>query len=182
MQNLFANGRPSRITFSGTATLNAKPWLSLLLVAGLLFGAPPLRAAIEAYQFDDPVKEARYKHLIDKLRCLVCQNQNLADSNAELAQDLRQQTYEMVAQGKSEQEVIAFMVQRYGDFVLYRPPLKGSTLLLWGGPFLILAIGLLVVLRIVRRRGRDQAPVLSTEEQARARRLLDIPDGRDGAA
>jgi cytochrome c-type biogenesis protein CcmH len=153
-------------------------WL-LVLLLGLSWGGP-LLAAIELHQFDDPVQEARYKRLIAELRCLVCQNQNLADSDAELAQDLRRKTYEMVSQGKTEQEVIAFMVQRYGDFVLYRPPVKGSTLLLWAGPFIIFAIGLLVVLRIARRTGRGQGPALSPEEQERARRLLESAKGADG--
>jgi len=163
------------------STSGSKRWIAALLLGALLLTSP-LFAAIETYQFDDPAKEARYKHLIAELRCLVCQNQNLADSNAELAQDLRHQTYEMVSQGKSNEEVIAFMVQRYGDFVLYRPPMKGSTLLLWIGPFVILAIGVGVLLRIVRRRGREQAPTLSPEEHARASRLLEPAKDPDDQA
>jgi len=108
-----------------------RAWLLLILCLPLL-----AYANIEAYRFDDPDKEARYRVLIAELRCLVCQNQNLADSNAELAQDLRRQTYEMVQKGSSSEEVITYMVQRYGDFVLYRPPFRPSTALLWAGPAL----------------------------------------------
>ena len=85
----------------------------------------------------------------------MCQNQNLADSNAELAVDLRRKTYEMVKQDKSEREIADFMVDRYGDFVLYRPPLNSSTLLLWTGPFIILSIGVALLIRTIRRRRAD---------------------------
>jgi cytochrome c-type biogenesis protein CcmH len=97
--------------------------LALLLLAM----APPIQAAIETYTFETPEQERAYKKLTEELRCLVCQNQNIADSNAELAQDLRKKTYEQVRQGKSESEVMQWMVDRYGDFVLYRPPLRAST-------------------------------------------------------
>lgn len=144
-----------------------------LLILGLLLGLG-LQAAIETYRFDTPAQEASYKRLIAELRCLVCQNQNIADSNAELAQDLRRKTYEMVKAGQGEQEIIAYMVQRYGDFVLYQPPMKNSTLLLWAGPFLILALGLLVLARVVRRRApqADSGMGLSAEQRRRAGALL----------
>lgn len=139
--------------------------LLLLPVLGL--------ASIEAYRFDDPEKEANYRVLIAELRCLVCQNQNLADSNAELAQDLRRQTYEMVQSGSSNEEVVTYMVQRYGDFVLYRPPLKPSTALLWAGPFVIFVIGIATLMLFIRRRNREPVVQLSSEEHARAQSLLD---------
>ena len=129
-------------------------------------------AKIETYEFSDPAKEASYQKLTEELRCLVCQNQNLADSNAELAQDLRRKTYEMVSAGKTEQEVVDYMVQRYGDFVLYRPPFRASTLLLWVGPFAILLIGVVVLLRFVRRRPVLDANAMTAEERERAARLL----------
>ncbi len=129
-------------------------------------------ASIASYQFDDPEKEARYKGLIAELRCLVCQNQNLADSNAELARDLRLQTYEMVQRGASNEDVITFMVQRYGDFVLYRPPLKSSTALLWIGPFILLGTGVVLLVIIIRRRARTPAPAMTKAEQAKAEQLL----------
>lgn len=91
----------------------------------LLFLVPlVVNARVDVYPFQNPAQEARYKKLIEELRCLVCQNQNLADSNAELAQDMRRVTYEMVSRGESDEQIIAYMVQRYGDFVLYRPPFR----------------------------------------------------------
>ncbi len=113
---------------------------------------------IELHNFSSPEKEKIYKHLTYELRCLVCQNQNLADSNADLAKDLREEVFEMVESGKSQQEIIDFMVARYGDFVLYRPPLQANTTFLWVGPFLILAGGLIVAIVFIRRhrlRGDD---------------------------
>ena len=123
---------------------------TLLFFIVIGFGFSPAQAAIEAYQFDSPEMEADYKQLIAELRCLVCQNQNLADSDADLAQDLRRETYEMLQQGKSRQEVMTFMVERYGDFVLYRPQFKSSTYLLWLGPFLLLVIVLAIVVKRLR--------------------------------
>ncbi len=136
---------------------------------------------IEAYRFDNPENEARYKQLIEELRCLVCQNQNLADSNASLARDMRRLTYEMVREGKSKQEVAAFMVQRYGDFVLYRPPFRRSTALLWIGPFIILAAGVVGLLMVVRRRNREPLEELSPVEHERASSLLDDTNKGDDA-
>ncbi|MCB1859982.1 MAG: cytochrome c-type biogenesis protein CcmH [Gammaproteobacteria bacterium] len=142
-------------------------WILILLIP--LFAG----AKVEVYQFDDSAKEARYKQLIDELRCLVCQNQNLADSNAELAQDMRRITYEMVSRGESDEQVIAFMVQRYGEFVLYRPPFQTSTAMLWVGPFIILGVAVLVLLVIIRRRTGEKADPLTAEDHERARQLLD---------
>ncbi|WP_228767004.1 MULTISPECIES: cytochrome c-type biogenesis protein [Thiomicrorhabdus] len=124
----------------------------LILLYMLLFSLP-LFAAIEEHRFKTPQQERDYRQLIDELRCLVCQNQNLADSNAELAQDLRRQVYSMlVDQQADKQQVVDYMVQRYGDFVLYRPPLKTQTTLLWAGPFLFLAIGVWFLIRLIRRQ------------------------------
>lgn len=145
-----------------------RAWLLALLLA---LGSPAY-AAIETYTFDTPVQEQRYKDLIDELRCLVCQNQNLADSDAELAQDLRRKTYEMVRAGKGDQEILDYMVQRYGDFVLYRPPLKGTTVALWVGPFLILAIGVVVLMRVIARRRTAPPEIDDAAELARVERLL----------
>jgi cytochrome c-type biogenesis protein CcmH len=154
----------------------------LIVLLLLSLSATLLQAStIEAYSFDDPEKEARYKVLIAELRCLVCQNQNLADSNAELAQDMRQLTYEMVQADKSEQEIVNFMVQRYGDFVLYRPPLRSSTFLLWVGPFLIFGTGVIVLILFIRRRNREAAPELSSADHERARRLLEGDDEESGS-
>jgi cytochrome c-type biogenesis protein CcmH len=116
--------------------------------------------------------DRRVMNLAHELRCLVCQNETLADSQAPLAADLRNQIREQLAAGKSEQDVIDFLVARYGDFVLYRPPLKGNTLLLWAGPFLFLAFGALVLARFVRRR-RVAEPQLSPDQRSRAAKLLE---------
>src|SRR5258706_15578883 len=120
----------------------------------------------------DAALERRVTNLSHELRCLVCQNQTLADSNAPLAIDLRNQIREQLAAGKSERDVIDFMVARYGDFVLYRPPLKGSTILLWAGPFAFVVVGFTLLVRVVRRR-RIAAPQLSDAERSRAAKLLE---------
>jgi len=121
----------------------------------------------------DPALEARVNALSTELRCLVCQNQTLADSNAPLAVDLRNQIREKMQQGASERDIIDFMVARYGDFVLYRPPLKATTVLLWAGPLLLLIAGIAILYRrLARRRGEPQ-PELSGAERSRAQSLLD---------
>jgi len=119
------------------------------------------------------------QQLSAELRCLVCQNQSLADSNADLALDLKNQVREQIEQGASDRQVIAFMTERYGDFVLYRPPLKATTLLLWFGPVLLFAGGLIALFMRLRRRAQTlAAPVLSAEERARAAALLGEPATR----
>jgi cytochrome c-type biogenesis protein CcmH len=121
---------------------------------------------------DDPALEKRVRDLSSELRCLVCQNQTLADSNAPLAVDLRNQVREQLKGGKSERDVIDFLVARYGDFVLYRPPLQANTVLLWLGPFLLLAAGLALLIWRLRRR-RVPEPELSAADRERAARLLE---------
>ncbi|HZD21083.1 MAG TPA: cytochrome c-type biogenesis protein [Burkholderiales bacterium] len=116
--------------------------------------------------------EHRSLALERELRCLVCQNQSLAESNAPLAMDLRKQIREQLAAGKSEGEVVDYLVARYGDFVRYRPPLKANTLLLWGGPFLFLLGGFYLLIRFLRRR-RVPAPQLTSAERERAAKLLE---------
>jgi len=143
-----------------------------LLAAIALVATLGAQANVDVYRFDDPEKAQRYQQLISELRCLVCQNQNLADSNAELAHDLRRQTYEMIRGGKSDKEVVDFMVTRYGDFVLYRPPLRTRTVLLWAGPFLLLLAGLVVMFRYVRQRARPGTEAVDPEQLRRARDLL----------
>jgi cytochrome c-type biogenesis protein CcmH len=131
----------------------------------------PAQAAIEVYQFESAQMEADYNKLIAELRCLVCQNQNLAGSDADLAHDLRRETYEMLSQGKSPQQVVEFMVERYGDFVLYRPQFKSTTYLLWLGPFLLL-VGVLVLL-VRRLRAPPSRPEVDQQALARARQILE---------
>ena len=125
-----------------------------------------------AWGADDPVFEKRVTALANELRCLVCQNQTLADSNAPLAVDLRNQIREQLAGGASEREVVDFMVARYGDFVLYRPPFKASTLALWVGPFVFLILGIWILLRRIAKR-RVLEPQLPEAERARAAKLLE---------
>ena len=144
----------------------------LLGVFVLLAWVGSLHASIHAFPFDDPAKEKRFKQLSEELRCLVCQNQNLADSNAELALDLRKELYRMVKADASDEEIKNFMVSRYGDFVLYNPPVKTTTYLLWFGPFVFGLLAVIILIRIIRRQGTTATHALSTEEQQRARQLL----------
>lgn len=139
----------------------------LFLLSTLWLFLTPAQASIEALQFKDAATETEYKNLIKELRCLVCQNQNLADSDADLAKDLRMQTYDMLMQGKSKQQIIEYMVNRYGDFVLYNPPLKSNTLLLWGGPFVLLLLVLIIVVFRVRKSDPIVAPEAEAMDQAR---------------
>jgi cytochrome c-type biogenesis protein CcmH len=125
-----------------------------------------------AFAQEDPALEKRVQQLSHELRCLVCQNQTLADSNAPLAVDLRNQVREQLKSGKSERDVIDFLVARYGDFVLYRPPLKASTVLLWTGPFILLAFGLFLLFLRIRRKMPPPSE-LSSAERERAAKLLE---------
>jgi len=136
----------------------------LLLV--LLFALP-----FQVMGQEDPGLERRVTSLAHELRCLVCQNQTIADSNAPLAQDLRNQIREQLKAGKSERDVIDFMVVRYGDFVLYRPPFKATTVALWTGPFVLLALGAWLLVRRVRKKA--PAPELTEAERRRAAQLLE---------
>jgi len=149
------------------------------LLAGIMLtmlSIPPGYAAIEVHQFDNPAHERQYKTLIQELRCLVCQNENLASSNADLAKDLRKKVYDMTLQGKDAQFIIDYMVARYGDFVLYRPPFKPITVLLWAGPLLLLLLGLMVAFRMIRRRRQEPDTVLNNEQQQQVRSLLEPQD------
>lgn len=153
------------------------------LALGLALNASSALAssATEAALAADPVAEKRLLGLSEELRCLVCQNQNIADSNAELAQDLRREIRGMIKDGKSDKEIIDFMVTRYGDFVLYRPPVQGNTLLLWGGPIALLILGVVALVRYQRRRAvrvaAEDKP-LSADEASRADALLKELDNK----
>lgn len=155
--------------------------LRAIVFCGLLVHLIPATAGVEMFDFSGNVSEERYMALIAQLRCLVCQNQSLADSDAELAHDLRVEVYEHMQQGQSDKQVVDFLVSRYGDFVLYKPPVKPSTYLLWYGPFVLLAIGLFLLVRNIRQRDRQRRADdgLSHEEQARIDALLDDRNGRE---
>jgi cytochrome c-type biogenesis protein CcmH len=109
-------------------------------------------------RFEDSDKQERYTRLVHELRCLVCQNQTIADSNAELATDLRNKVGDMIEAGMTDAEIIEFLTSRYGDFVLYRPPMQGNTLLLWIGPFLLLGSGLIILIFTLKRRAASAEP------------------------
>jgi cytochrome c-type biogenesis protein CcmH len=143
----------------------------IFLLALLLLAPIHVMAKEAAPAGDDPVIERHMSEIAAELRCLVCQNQTIVDSNAPLAVDLRNQIREQLKQGRNADEIKAYMVARYGDFVLYRPPFKASTAVLWAGPLLLMLIGLLVMARRIARRRADAAP-LTREDQEAAQRLL----------
>jgi cytochrome c-type biogenesis protein CcmH len=144
--------------------------LAMLLLALTLGSALGKEAAPLA---EDEAVEARLIGISEEMRCLVCQNESLAGSHAELAEDLRREIRGLIKQGKTDQEVMEFMVSRYGDFVRYRPPVKPVTWLLWFGPFLLLVAGIVVLVAYLRRRGRHiQETPLSEAEHQRAQTLL----------
>jgi cytochrome c-type biogenesis protein CcmH len=142
--------------------------LCLLLGAGTAFAG----VTLESFKFDSKAEELHFKKLIEQLRCLVCQNQSLADSDAELAHDLRAEVYEMIQAGNTDEEIVTFLVARYGDFVLYNPPVKPSTYLIWFGPFILLLIAALVLLRTVHRQKNPVVNDITPEERARLDSVL----------
>jgi cytochrome c-type biogenesis protein CcmH len=148
---------------------------SFLIAGGMALAVltAPVAANEAQPTLNDPVVAKREVELAKQLRCLVCQNETIADSRAGLAVDLRNKLREQMAAGKTDAEIIAFMTERYGDFVLYRPPLKATTVLLWVGPFMLLALGILIGWRVVRARARAARPEpLSAVDRERAERLL----------
>lgn len=125
---------------------------------------------------EDPAIEQRMIAISEEMRCLVCQNESLSGSRSELAQDLRNELRQLLKDGKTDAEIKEFMVTRYGDFVLYRPPVKTSTWLLWGGPFVLLLIAFLFLLRHIGRKPAEEDQALSDEDKQRAQRLLKESD------
>lgn len=150
-------------------------WLLLLL---LVMGGAAW-ASIDAYEFRSPEDEQRFRQMVEELRCPKCQNQNIADSNAGLAKDIKDRAFRMINEGSSNQEITAFMVERYGDFITYRPPLKPSTWFLWFGPF-VLAV--LVAGFIFMRKLRQRSPrtvEVTPEQEAKVQALLKQLDNSD---
>jgi len=146
---------------------------TLLLCFALLAGSPVF-AKEAAPMAADAVVEKRMVTISEELRCLVCQNESLAGSHADLAVDLRREIRTLIGQGKTDEQILEFMVARYGDFVRYRPPVKPSTWLLWGGPFLLMGGGVAALILFLRRRAKTpETPALSAEERQRAAALLD---------
>jgi cytochrome c-type biogenesis protein CcmH len=144
--------------------------LSLLLLCSVcVFSA---QAAIEVYEFDDDSQQQRFNDLSDQLRCPMCLNSNLSGSDAPIAADLRAEIYEQILDGRSNEQIIEFMTQRYGDFINYRPPLNSGTFLLWFGPLILLLTGLLVVWRMGKNSQTINTEDLSAEEQQKLQAIL----------
>jgi cytochrome c-type biogenesis protein CcmH len=154
------------------------------MLLGWLLMSMPAIAVIETYEFDSEVDHIRYQKFIEELRCPKCQNQNLAGSNSPISADLRREIHRLIGEGKSDTEIVQFMVDRYGDFILYRPRLSSETFILWAAPAIFLLIGAGVIVAIARRRRRvvvsDDA--LSEAEQARLKALLDNDEEDSGRA
>ena len=146
--------------------------MKIVLAMFLLLQANVSFAKVETFQFATPQMEEDYLVLSQQLRCLVCQNQNLADSNAELAQDLRLQVYEKLQAGSSRQQIVDYMVARYGDFVMYKPPIKSTTYLLWFGPLLLFVLAFIIVFVFMRNQKKESVEI-STQAQQKAHSLLD---------
>ncbi|SDZ36466.1 cytochrome c-type biogenesis protein [Pseudomonas sp. NFIX28] len=151
-----------------------KRWLAAALLGLCIAGVA--HAAIDTYEFANDAERERFRELTKELRCPKCQNQDIADSNAPIAADLRKEIFRMLGEGKDNQQIIDFMVDRYGDFVRYKPALTGKTALLWFGPAGLLLGGVVIIAVIVRRRRvqRSDSPnTLSAEERQRLDQLLD---------
>lgn len=148
-------------------TLKTVAFIGLFLISGFA-GA----TALSSYTFEDKAEEQAFRELTAKIRCLVCQNQSLADSDAELASDLRREVYALWKEQRSEEDIVDFLVSRYGDFVLYDPPFKPSTYILWFGPFFLLIIGAYVLSRALKSKTEADEAELTEEEQQRLKTLL----------
>ncbi len=148
---------------------NALSRTVLLLALSVFAWLAAHAGGIEVVQFEDPVQERRYMELIRELRCLVCQNQTLAESNADLARDMRAVVKRMVQEEAGNEEIVSFMVERYGNFVLYRPPVTAQTMVLWFAPFTLVLVLLALAPALIRRRKRVK---LSDQERLDAKRLL----------
>ena len=158
------------MNYSGRKTFaSGIGWVLLCLLVGFTRAAPVF-AAIDVYEFESAEQEAEFAEIIAELRCPKCQNQNLADSNAEIAKDLKNKTYQLLNQGKSKQEIVSFLADRYGDFISYRPPLNLRTGVLWFGPLLLF----LLVLAIVVYRVRRNTVRFTIDDEVDRQRLKDI--------
>ena len=162
-----------RRTITGTTRLSV---LFVLLLTAVMLS--PVQAAVDAFAFDTPEQQERFRHLSNEFRCPMCQNTNLTGSSGGVAEDLRREIYMMIMEGQTDEEITRFMLDRYGDFILYRPRLTGETILLWFGPLLFLLVGGWVVMGIIRRARPVErvAAELDTAEQERLRKLLEKVD------
>jgi len=149
--------------------------LKVILIGLLIFSASYFVQAApnDTYSFDDPVTEQRYRELVKELRCPKCQNQNLADSNSQIAIDLRDQVYAMLHQNKSDQEIVMYMVDRYGEFVLYRPKVNKLTYALWFGPAIFLLVGFIIIISIARKKSASKKELeLDSVQQDKLNQIL----------
>lgn len=154
--------------------------ISIFLVLLSVASAAAKEATLMA---EDPVVEARMLKLASEMRCLVCQNESLAASHADFAVDLRREIRDLIKQGKTDDQIIAFMVERFGDFVMFRPPMKTTTVLLWFGPLILLLIGgSVLIFSLMRRRRRITEVPLSNVDLERAERLLGVSTDKDHKA
>lgn len=155
-----------------------RPMLSAsFFLLGLFLLPVSAFSAIDAYEFPDEAMEMRYHRLIQELRCPQCLNTNLAGSDAMIAQDLRNEVHEQILAGRSDQEILDFMQARYGDFVLYRPPLKASTVLLWTAPIGVFLLGIFLVTRVIRRAGSRLQEANTVEPEETTSRVEQLLDG-----
>ena len=136
-----------------------------------------MAAPIETFKFESAETEKIFHKLSEEIRCLVCQNQNIAESNADLAKDLRLEIYNMLSQGKTEDEIVDFMVQRYGDYVLYRPPFKPMTWLLWFGPVIIFVLGVIFAIRLMKAQSSTVVDDSLSEEEIERIKSLHAEQG-----
>lgn len=146
-----------------------------IFVFSILLLIRPVSAEIEALPFDNPAQEQRYRNLIEELRCPKCQNATIAESNAPLSKDLRDIVYEKIKANESDEKILAFMQDRYGDFILYRPPVRPTTWVLWFGPAILFALVVWLFWRRLRQPAKAE-PTLSDEEQAQLKNLLTNKD------
>ena len=151
-----------------------KLFKAMLIACAVLFTSLTVNATpSDTYSFDNPVTETRYRALIKELRCPKCQNQNLADSNSQISIDLRNEVYRMLKEGKADMEITNYMVDRYGEFVLYRPRVSSLTYVLWFGPAIFILIGVIVVITIARKKSTSDNEVeLSSSQQQALDKLL----------
>lgn len=148
-------------------------WIVFLLIS-VCFSAA--NAAIDVREFDNDVDRQRYQSFVDEMRCPKCQNQNLSGSDSPIANDLRRELYTMIQDGRSDKEIVDFMVDRYGEYILYRPRLTPFTVMLWVGPAVLLILGIIILIVMVRRRranATEPSQALSTQEQARLKALFE---------
>ncbi|MGB5398033.1 MAG: cytochrome c-type biogenesis protein [Gammaproteobacteria bacterium] len=155
-----------------------KTLISVFTAVLLLLAINAAAEPMVTFTFDSPEQEASFHKLSNELRCLVCQNQSIADSNAGLAMDLRTEMYEMLRAGKTEDEIVEFMVDRYGDYVMYRPPFKVQTVLLWLGPMIVFFIGVYYALAYIRGQKKSKDAEQMSEEEIRRLKELKA-QGRD---